>query len=248
MGKPTVLIIDDEPRLLSSLSCLIEREFDVLTASNGRNGLSIFNSTDISVILLDIDMPVMNGLEVLQRVRSVDKFVKVIIITGKSTHDWAKGCADLNVQGYMEKPFNVDALIEKIKELLGVRNFPVLKEFWGIDFEERINSVSIPIKRTIDFIEQNCHGDLCRETIAARLKVTADYLSRLFHRECGIELQEYIHLTKIEKSKEYLSTKYDMKIKDVAEAIGIPDADYFCRFFKHHTGLTPKEFRKESLT
>lgn len=245
--KPEILIIDDEKRMLASLRFLLEKDFNVLTASGGGEGLVIFNAGRISLILLDIDMPVMNGIEVLQRIRSTDKFVKVIMMTGKSSHDWAKRCADLNVQGYVEKPFEPGELIERIKEMLEKKGYPVLKKLWGTRYEERMRSLSIQSRRTLLFIEQNCRIALCRDCIADHLQITPDYLSRFFHRECGIELHEYIHMSKIEKSKEYLSKKLDMKIKEVAEAIGISDTAYFCRFFKHHTGLTPKEFRKNSF-
>ena len=247
-NKQTILVVDDEKNMLTSLKIILEKDFNVLTASNGREGLSIFNSKDISAILLDIDMPVMNGLEFLRRIRNSDKFMKVIMMTGKSCHEWAKKCADLNVQGYVEKPFDVVELIEKIKGMLGVTDCNLLRFLPEKGYEVSVDSLSIPARRAVDFIEQNFHSDICRDKIAAHLNITPDYLSRLFHRECGIELQEYVHLTKIEKSKEYLSNDFDMKIKDVAEAVGISDADYFARFFKQHTGLTPMEFRKKSLS
>lgn len=246
--KPTILIIDDEKRLLISLSLLLEKDFNILTASNGRGGLSLFSSNHVSLILLDIDMPVMNGLEMLQKIRTADKFVRVIMMTGKSTHDWAKQCADLNVQGYMEKPFDVSDLILKVKELLGLGSSSVLHKLWGSNYEQKFDSVSIPVRRAIDFINENYENEICRENIANHLQLNPDYLSRLFHRECGFELKEYVHQIKIEKSKKLLSSRYDMKVKDVAEAVGISDTAYFCRFFKQRTGLTPMEFRKKELT
>ncbi|MDH3974197.1 MAG: response regulator [Deltaproteobacteria bacterium] len=246
--KSTILIIEDESRLLVNLSLLLEKEFNVLTASNGREGFSLFNTVSVSLVLLDIDIPVMNGLEVLQKIRSTDKYVKIIMMTGKSTHDWAKQCADLNVQGYLEKPFDAGRLTAKIKEILGIRHYPVLQELWGMNYHKKLDLISIPARRAIDYINENNDRELYRESLAKYLNLNPDYLSRLFRRECGVELQEYIHRSKIEKSREYLSTRYDMKIKDIAHAVGIRDTAYFSRFFKRHTGLTPREFRKQSLS
>lgn len=245
--KPTILIVDDEKRLLASLSLLLEKNFNILTASNGKKGLSLFNENHISLILLDIDLPAMNGLDLLQRVRASDKYVKVIMMTGKSTHDWAKQCADLSVQGYLDKPFDVSRLMAKIKETLGIVNYAVLEELWGDCYEKKLALISVPVRRAIDFINEHNDSETGRESLAHYLNLNPDYLSRLFRRECGIELQEYIHRSKIEKIRDYLSTRYDMKIKDIAHAVGMQDTAYFSRFFKRHTGLTPMEFRKQSL-
>lgn len=247
MEKPTILIADDESRLRISLSLLLEKDFNILTAANGKEVLSHLNNSSISLILLDIVMPVMNGLESLQIIRSADKFIKIIIMTGKSTHEWAKKCADLNVQGYVEKPFHTNDLLAKIKEVLHINAYPLLQEQWGSDYKKKLDSVSLPIRRAFDFIDKNNDGELRRESLASYLNLNPDYLSRLFHRECGIELQEYIHWSKIEKIKLLLSTRFDMKIKDVAGASGFRDTAYFSRFFKRHTGLTPGSFRKKAL-
>ncbi len=72
MSKPSILIVDDEPNFLKSLCALFEKDFSILTASNGREGLDIFSANPpISMILLDMDMPVMNGPEMLTRIREI---------------------------------------------------------------------------------------------------------------------------------------------------------------------------------
>ena len=119
MGKHLILIVDDEPRLLKSLSLLLKREFDIITASNGKEGYEQFRATPyLSLILLDLDMPVMNGIEMLKRVREISSKMKVIIMTGGHRPDLAFDSAMMNVQGYIKKPFDIDALSNKIKELL----------------------------------------------------------------------------------------------------------------------------------
>ena len=94
MNKPSVLIIDDEPLLLSSFSSLLERDFNVLTAPNGREGLSKFRSNpSLSMILLDLQMPVMNGVETLKAIRAFDDKVKIDIMTAEISNEWAEQCA-----------------------------------------------------------------------------------------------------------------------------------------------------------
>lgn len=246
--KPSVLVVDDEPKLLESLSLLLKKDFHVLTASHGMEGLQNFQSNRPSLILLDLDMPVINGVEMISKVRKICKETKIIVITGKSCHDWAMRCANLNVQGYMEKPFSPEKLISKIKELLCMEEFNVLRDLWGDDYEERMTSVSSLVRGALDYIECNSHISFTREDISAQLDISPEHLSRKFKEHCCIELREYIIRVRVQKSLKILAKSSNLKIRRVAEAVGMPDVAYFCKIFKKHTGLTPSEFRKVSNT
>ena len=84
MGKHLILIVDDEPRLLKSLFLLLRNNFDIVTATNGKEGYKLFKIHPyLSMILLDLDMPVMNGVEMLERVRDENNNMKVIVMTGR---------------------------------------------------------------------------------------------------------------------------------------------------------------------
>jgi len=243
--KPTILIADDEPRLLESLSLLLKKDFQILTALNGRDACITFKSNpSLSLILLDIDMPVMKGTEALEKIRDLSNDVKVIIMTGRSSHDYAKKCANLNVQGYVEKPFEVDQLTLQIKKHLAMEEFKVLKALWTDNYDERLASLSDLNRRTIHFLEKQYHTRLNIRELASRFKVSHEHLSRTFHRECGIPLKKYIRKLKVEKGKECLLNKNSYSIKDIAISIGISDDKHFCRVFKEETGLTPGEYRK----
>ncbi len=123
-----------------------------------------------------------------------------------------------------------------------------LHEVWGDGFEARVASVGIVTAYAMAYIDENYHKVLSREKIAAYLDISPDYLSRLFQRECGMRLMAYIAAYRMYLGQKYLSEHPRMKVKDISLDVGISDADYFCRLFKKHTGLTPKEFRGRSLS
>lgn len=246
MTKSTILIVDDEDQFRESLSEVLEEEFHVLTASNVRKGLAIIDKNPLSLILLDLRMPGLSGVDLLESLRSRNNNTPVFVLTGNSCQEWAERCADLNVQGYIKKPIDIESLICKIKKVLGMEGFEVLRELWGSDFEARMASINPTIKKALIYIHRNHKKDFTREEIAAYLSVSPDYLSRKFHRECGIHLKEYCNAYRIYKSKKYLMDS-NKRIRDIAASIGIPNMTNFCRLFKKLIGLTPTEFRKVSL-
>lgn len=245
MVKPTILIVDDEPNLLKSLALILEDDYDILEAQNGKEAIQLFKSNpSISLILLDLYMPVMNGAKALEIIREASKDVKVIIMTGQSSHDYAKKCAALNVQGYIEKPVGIPELLMQIKKELGMDDFKALKALWPDDYEERFNSMSELNKKMVHYLEKNYNTKVEIQDLAEHFRVSREHLSRSFLDECGINLKAYIKSVKIEKGKENLLRDRDLSLKDIAASIGINDDKHFCKLFKEETGLTPGEYRK----
>lgn len=244
MNKPRILIIDDERRFVINLKKLLEVDYEVITAANGRKGLQLFEKYSPSIILLDLDMPVMSGQETLGRIRSIDRDVLIIIMTGRRSYRLVRHCADLGVDGYIDKPFEVSALTRKINSLLGLGDCQVLLDLWGEDYESRISEAGPLVRQVLEIIWQGEGRGFSRALAAEKLHVTPEHLSRTFHEKCGIPISEYLNRYRVRRSFPYLIGKRHLKIKDVAAAIGINDANYFCRFFKKTVGLTPTEFRE----
>lgn len=117
MANRKILVIDDEPLILSSLTALLSDEYDVVTAEEGVSGLSTFCENHPSLVLLDINMPFISGVEVLVRIREMDSRIPVIMMTGsgESDHLWARRCEELGVSGYLTKPVSPDKLISQIE-------------------------------------------------------------------------------------------------------------------------------------
>lgn len=246
MDKPYILIIDDEVLLLSSFPSLLGRDFNVFTASNGENGLLKFKSNPyISLILLDLDMPGMNGVETLKAIRAVDEKIKIVIMTGNSSHELAMQCADLAVHGYIEKPVDPECLVTRLKKVLGIVNYPVLKNYWLEEYETKAASMSPMIKNAIAFIHENANEGITRDEVSVYLGITPDHLCKKLNKECGLTIADYINRYKIHISHEYLLNMPDKTIAQVAEKVGIRDANYFSKLFKKYSGLSPGEFKKK---
>ena len=244
--RPSILIVDDEKRLLKSLARLLEDSFQVHTASGGEEGLFILEKEAISLALLDINMPGMTGVDMLQQIRQETEDLKVIMMTGRRDYDAAIRCADLNVQGFIEKPFDVDVLAERMQRLIGGNCTPLLSEILGDDCEEIITAASATTMATIEYIEKNFHLNVSREKIAAYLEISPAYLSTLFHKDCHIHLKRFINRYKMIYCKKKFENNPYANVKELAVSVAVPDVNHFGKLFKKETGMTPLKF-KESV-
>ena len=114
-----VLLIDDEPELLEVMKDLLEEQkFQMFCASGGLNGIQLNEQQDPDLILLDLRMPGMDGIETLRSIREQDEKVRVIILTGYGCPDTIRDAADLDVSEYLSKPFENEDLINVIERTL----------------------------------------------------------------------------------------------------------------------------------
>lgn len=125
-----ILIVEDEPELLENLKNVLEREkYTIETASNGEEALDKIWGETHDLILLDIMLPLLNGLEVLQEIRKTGIFTPVLMLTAKGdTEDRVRGL-DSGADDYLAKPFSLSELLARIRALLrrGVESNPVIE-------------------------------------------------------------------------------------------------------------------------
>ncbi len=119
---PTILIVDDEPSILQSLSGLLEDEgYEVITASNGYEALKLIESEMPDLVLLDIWMPGIDGIETLKEIKKDSPSVQVVIITGHGTIETAVKATKLGAFDLIEKPLSIDKVIVTINNALNFR-------------------------------------------------------------------------------------------------------------------------------
>ncbi|HDZ91293.1 MAG: response regulator [Deltaproteobacteria bacterium] len=117
MEKMKMLLVDDEERFLSTTKKLLSRKgYDVLTASSGVEALEILRTHNIHVVILDVKMPGMDGIETLKAIKRTYPLVEVIMLTGHGTIDSAVEGLKSGATDYLTKPADVQDLIEKAEE------------------------------------------------------------------------------------------------------------------------------------
>ncbi|MDR1003897.1 MAG: response regulator transcription factor [Prevotellaceae bacterium] len=116
----SVLLVEDEPTLSQILKETLEGEgFDIRTAANGEEGLSLFHSLHPDVLVADVMMPRMDGFEMVRRIRQTDRRTPILFLTARSATDDVVEGFELGANDYLKKPFGMKELIVRIKALLG---------------------------------------------------------------------------------------------------------------------------------
>ncbi|MCK5120258.1 MAG: sigma-54-dependent Fis family transcriptional regulator, partial [Candidatus Latescibacteria bacterium] len=116
--KPAILTVDDEASVLESFCVALEDDYRIIPASDGKAGLEALEANNIDLVLLDIMMPKMDGIETLRRMKKADPDVDVIMVTVKKDVESVVTCMKLGARDYISKPFQIEELIHTIEREL----------------------------------------------------------------------------------------------------------------------------------
>ena len=234
-----ILIIDDEPKIRNGLSNLLTRRegWEVAGAyENAADALKYLAVNQVDVMITDIKMPEISGLELIARIRERDKKTAIIILSGYSNFQFAQRAIELGVSRYLTKPTNPRELIcvlEETEKKLGGKQ------------EKDEDSGKIPnlfVQKAADYIKLNYSEKISIKEIADQLYLSPNYLSELFKKHTGKTISEYLTDYRLEKACQLLDHA-EYRVGDVSGMVGIHDGRYFSNMFKKKYGMTPTEYR-----
>jgi len=209
--------------------------YDVLGAASGSQALTILRKANsIDLVILDVMMPGISGIEVLKEIKKISPNIGIIILTGYSSEDIAIEAVKNHADDYLEKPIEVEKALEAIEKVLQLKCGKIDMNLTGI--EEKIEKV----KR---FAERNCFKKVSLNDAAVEICLSPKYLSRVFHQITGVTFNEYKLKLKIEKAKELLKNTGG-NINQISDKLGYANAESFIRLFEKYTGSSPFRFRK----
>lgn len=256
----TVLIVDDNADIRAYLRTILQDKYQVNEAADGQQGLAIANEIVPDLIVSDVMMPVMNGLEFCQRVKSgtATSHIPVILLTARALSQHQIEGYESGADAYITKPFSADLLLARISNLLKSRL--QLKNLFAITPIEPGDSgdvVSPPelggaggglnesvdpfLIKFRDFIEQNLSdSDLSVETVGAELGLSRVQLYRKVKALTGQSPVELLRTARLQKGRELLQTT-DKNVSEVAYEVGFTAPSYFTKCFKDEFGISPSD-------
>ena len=238
----SIMIVEDEYLVRQGIASLVDYEqfgMQVITqAENGREAWQKFQKNPADILLTDINMPQMNGLELAKLVRDQAPTCHIVFLTGYDDFDYARTAIKLGADDYLLKPFSKD----DVEEMLAKVQTKLDKE------RKRAQIQNLVDQGQRSELEEAIHArladsELSLKSLASQLGFSPSYLSVLIKKELGLPFQDYLIQERIKKAKLLLLTT-DLKIYEIAEQVGFEDMNYFSQRFKQVVGLTPRQFKK----
>jgi two-component system response regulator YesN len=242
-----LIIVDDEPKIRKGLFKLLEAQegFQVTGVfEDVRTALKALYELEADVIITDIKMPEVSGLELIRQIRERNLNIRIIILSGYSNFSYAQKAIELGVTRYLLKPTDPRELLSVLREL-EQELFPESheKEEMQDHSAEGENEVgNLLVLKAIQYIAVHYGGRITLKDMAEELHLSPNYLCELFKRHTGKNLMEYVTEYRMQKAKSYLN-HVEYKVADVAEMVGYKEAKYFSSAFKKEYGITPLEYR-----
>ena len=259
-----LLIADDEKMEREALADIVMRRFEhevtVEMAENGRKAADTAVLWGADLILMDIEMPGMNGLDAARAVLEQRPECKVIFITAYSLFQYAHEAVHLGACDYLLKPVDPDELeasvrramrqIEterKLEELAAAQPQQEQTETEEEDApEEGENSqTALVMAHVRRYLEDNYMFDLSLDSVGEILHISPAYLSAQFKKYQKMNFLDCLTELRINAAKELLADPFRSSA-EVASMVGYEDASYFARAFKKRTGMTPTQYRRQA--
>ncbi|GHV44363.1 putative two-component response regulator [Clostridia bacterium] len=247
----SVILIDDEPVVVDSIRRHIkwdELGYDIAGVFyDGKDALEFLERTKVDLVLTDIEMPYVSGIDVCKWLRENAPNTKVVILSGHANFNYAAEAMRYNAVDYILKTSMLAEISEKLvrvrDEHLAPRPAHMISDerLWA-DIPQR--SSNYIIKNALLYVQEHFDNDISLKAVAEHLNLSMNYFSNLFKAETGINFNNYITQLKIDHAKELLrSTTY--KVYEIGAKIGYKSERFFSDTFKSWVGCTPTEYRNK---
>jgi signal transduction histidine kinase/DNA-binding response OmpR family regulator len=246
--EKTVLIVEDNPDLLVVISDIIGKAYNVITAYNGKEGLVQTKAQSPDIIVSDILMPILDGMQMCIEIKKNPStcHIPVILLTALDSQETTLKCFDIGADAYITKPFNEFLLLSQIKNLIDSRErlkvafYPSVfakdifktKDFADKDF----------INKCVDCIYENIeNADFNLDSLGAKMNISRSSLYRKLREIGNLKPVDFIKKVRLNYAAKLLLTK-NIPINEITWRSGFSDPKYFSKCFFQEFGCYPKNY------
>ena len=243
--KGRLLITDDEKWICESLNILFSRKgLEVSTALTGQETLDFLKAQTADLVILDFNLPDMDGLDVLAGIKKINPDIPVIFMTGYGSETISIKAFKLGIADYFIKPFDPKTLIKRVLEIVNESPADLASELTlPLTVNDEIED-STGIGKAVKYLKNNYTSRISLEEVANVAGVSRYHFTRLFKKVMGISFTYYLNYLRVKKAEEALSCQ-DANISEVAFSVGFNSLRQFERAFKGSMGQTAAEYRKD---
>ncbi len=246
-NKPTLLIVDDNNDIRQYERTILQDDYFVLEASDGKEGLEIAKKEVPDLVICDVMMPVMDGMEFTEQLKTntATSHIPVIMLTAKNLEEHRAEGYEHGADSYITKPFSAKVLLARIENLLKQRR--MLRDFFkgpqtveqDVDETQLDNRDKQFIKQLHAIIKENLSdSNFNVEVIGQKIGLSRVQLYRKVKAITGSSVVDLVRKARLAKAYRLLETR-SMSVSEVAYEVGFSSPSYFTKCFKEEYGMLP---------
>jgi len=246
----TILIVEDNVDLRNYLKNELKNDYKVIVAENGQIGLDLALQKLPDLIVTDVIMPVMNGLDLCKNIKTNLKtsHIPLLMLSAKALIKDKLDGIDSGADMYLSKPFDMSILKSSLAQLITSRQIMFNKFYNGITKNANAKTTTLDnefIQKTLNFINENIsETELSVEVLATKVFLSRSQLYRKIKTLTGVSVNEFIRNTRLEKAKELIELGND-NINEISYKVGFSSPSYFTKCFKEKFGYLPTHNNKQ---
>lgn len=241
MKKLRVLLVDDEIMIREGFKRLFDWEAHdcevVGEAADGMEALAQIDNLKPDIAIMDINIPIMNGLKVIQLCRIKHPNMAFVIVSGYDDFAYCREALRMQITDYILKPVNYEEFgtcIDNLKIAL----------FQKQSLENAEQQEERTIHSILRYLQEHLAEEISLTVLAEEFHLSAQYVSQLFKNEIGVNFLAYLTNIRMEKAKKLLLSS-SLSIAEISEQSGYGDYRVFTKVFKKSEGITPSRYRRD---
>ena len=245
MKKLRVLLVDDEIMIREGFKRLFDWEAHncevVGEASDGMEALARIDALCPDIVIMDINIPIMSGLKVIQISRVKHPGIAWVIVSGYDDFSYCRQALRMQITDYILKPVNYEEFGNCIDNL----KISLFEQRAADDSEIKGQGERV-ITGITRYLQEHLSEEMSLSVLADQFHLNSQYISQLFKNEIGVGFLSYLTSIRMERAKKLLLSTA-LSVAEVAEQSGYGDYRVFTKVFKKNEGITPSQYRREFL-
>ena len=248
VDAPTVLLVDDNPDILTYLAPRLSGRYKVMATQSSREAMDWIKSEDIDLVISDVMMPEPDGFELCSFVKENPEWnhIPVILLTARVSEESRIEGLEHGADDYISKPFSASELLARVENLIELRR--MLREKFSEEIRLKGNEVEVDsedarfLKQVQSVIEKHMeNSNFGVDWLADEVNLSTRQLQRRIRSITDLSAGGYIRMMRLERASQLISQEWG-NVSEIAYKVGFQDAKYFSKLFKQTFGNTPTEF------
>ncbi len=240
MKQLRVLLVDDEIMIREGFRRLFDWEehgcIVVGEAADGMEALAQIDALLPDIVIMDINIPIMNGLKVIQTSRARHPETAFIIVSGYDDFSYCREALRMQITDYILKPVDYEEFG------ICIDNLKIARFMQGSDRQTE-DPAEAPIRSILRYMQEHLSEEISLNVLAEEFHLSAQYISQLFKSEIGVNYLTYLTNIRVGSAKKLLISTA-LSITEIAERCGYSDYRVFTKAFKKTEGVTPSQYRR----